>query len=335
MLRMLRAEARRCATPTRGGSGRATVPARATTGSSSSAAAPAGCRPLLPRPPRHRPRGPLGRRGAGRDVRRLPIFERLISPTHEAAPVERTAREYERSTTTACSPRSTAARARAGVHGPPGDVPRAQEMEAGLRLRRARRLRVRYGCRWESTRRDDGRLVLATTDGEYRCRAAVFAIGVTEPWMPACRASSTSTTTSRSTAAASAYEAGASSSSASATRPSRSARASSRGRPRADARLAAAAEHRRGSRAAAPPVVPDAVRRARARRARALRPRRVDRAGRARDAGFRGARARPHAAGAARARGRRRDRRDRVPARRSRDLPELGVATVATAGCRR
>ncbi len=44
-------------------------------------------------------------------------------------------------------------------------------------------VRVRYGCRWESTRReDDGSLTLVTSDGEYRCKAAVFALGVTEPW---------------------------------------------------------------------------------------------------------------------------------------------------------
>ena len=44
-------------------------------------------------------------------------------------------------------------------------------------------MRVRYGCRWESTRReDDGSLTLVTSDGEYRCNAAVFALGVTEPW---------------------------------------------------------------------------------------------------------------------------------------------------------
>jgi thioredoxin reductase len=42
---------------------------------------------------------------------------------------------------------------------------------------------VRYGCRWESTRREeDGSLTLTTSDGEYRCRVAVFALGVTEPW---------------------------------------------------------------------------------------------------------------------------------------------------------
>ena len=30
----------------------------------------------------------------------------------------------------------------------------------------------------------DGSLVLCTSEGEYRCTAAVFAIGVTEPWKP-------------------------------------------------------------------------------------------------------------------------------------------------------
>jgi thioredoxin reductase len=43
---------------------------------------------------------------------------------------------------------------------------------------------VRYGCRWKSTRPEDGEFVLVTTDGEYRCRAVVLAIGMTEPWIP-------------------------------------------------------------------------------------------------------------------------------------------------------
>ena len=49
-------------------------------------------------------------------------------------------------------------------------------------------MRVRYGCRWESTRReetpDGDRFVLTTTDGEYRCRFAIFAVGVAEPYSP-------------------------------------------------------------------------------------------------------------------------------------------------------
>jgi thioredoxin reductase len=44
-------------------------------------------------------------------------------------------------------------------------------------------VRVRYGCEWLSTRRDDAGFVLETSDGEYRCPVCVFAIGVTEPWV--------------------------------------------------------------------------------------------------------------------------------------------------------
>jgi thioredoxin reductase len=63
-------------------------------------------------------------------------------------------------------------------------VPSRAEMEQGLAAFAERAgLAVRYGCRWEGTRREaDGRLVLSTSDGEYRCRAAVFALGVTTPW---------------------------------------------------------------------------------------------------------------------------------------------------------
>ncbi|MGH6693067.1 MAG: ABC transporter permease, partial [Gammaproteobacteria bacterium] len=63
-------------------------------------------------------------------------------------------------------------------------VPSRPEMEKGLAAFAERvPVRVRYGCRWEATRRDDdGRLVLTTSDGEYRCKAAVFAVGVTRPW---------------------------------------------------------------------------------------------------------------------------------------------------------
>jgi len=46
------------------------------------------------------------------------------------------------------------------------------------------RVRVRYGCRWETTARDGGGFVLGTPDGEYRCRIAVLAVGMAEPWKP-------------------------------------------------------------------------------------------------------------------------------------------------------
>jgi thioredoxin reductase len=43
---------------------------------------------------------------------------------------------------------------------------------------------VRYDCRWEATRRDGDRFVLSTSDGDYRCRVAIFAVGVAEPYKP-------------------------------------------------------------------------------------------------------------------------------------------------------
>ena len=63
------------------------------------------------------------------------------------------------------------------------DVPSRAEMEAGLALFSEHAgLRVRYHCRWESTRRRWERVRPRDTDGEYRCRAVVFAVGVTTPW---------------------------------------------------------------------------------------------------------------------------------------------------------
>jgi thioredoxin reductase len=63
-------------------------------------------------------------------------------------------------------------------------VPSRPEMERGLAAFAGRAgVDVRYRCEWRGTRRlEDGRLALETSDGEYRCRAAVFALGVTKPW---------------------------------------------------------------------------------------------------------------------------------------------------------
>src|SRR4029077_231566 len=63
--------------------------------------------------------------------------------------------------------------------------PSRPEMERGLVTFAERTgLAIRYGCRWESTRRDGDDFVLTTTDGEYRTPIAVFAVGVAEPWKP-------------------------------------------------------------------------------------------------------------------------------------------------------
>jgi thioredoxin reductase len=116
--------------------------------------------------------------------RKWPIFERLLSWSKLDAPVARDSREYEwydHNSLLADEPhqRATvpAAMDRRFV------VPSRAEMEAGLTaFAELANVRVRYGCRWESTRRMDSDFVLRTSDGEYRCRVAVFAVGVTEPF---------------------------------------------------------------------------------------------------------------------------------------------------------
>jgi thioredoxin reductase len=124
---------------------------------------------------------------AGGMFRKWPIYQRLLSWSKPEAPFPRDSREYEwydHNSLLADEPELR------GLVPAFMDrmwpVPSRPEMEEGLAAFAERAgLAVRYGCRWEATRReDDGRIVLETTDGEYRCRVAVFAIGVTEPWKP-------------------------------------------------------------------------------------------------------------------------------------------------------
>jgi thioredoxin reductase len=118
--------------------------------------------------------------------RRFPVFQRLISWTKPQAPVEPGSREYEwyDHNSLLVEEPSHAALIRDFMDRT-FDVPARDEMEAALRafVERAR-VEVRYGCTVERVRREGERFVLETSDGEYRCRAAVFAVGVTEPWLP-------------------------------------------------------------------------------------------------------------------------------------------------------
>jgi thioredoxin reductase len=119
--------------------------------------------------------------------RRLPVYQRLISWTKPDAPAPRGTREYEwydHNSLVADEPELQALVPEFMDRS--YDVPARSEMEAALTafVERAR-LGVRYRCRWEATRRERDGYVLVTSDGEYRCRAAVFAIGMTEPWRPA------------------------------------------------------------------------------------------------------------------------------------------------------
>ena len=117
--------------------------------------------------------------------RRFPIYERLISWTKPDAPVERGTREYEWYDHNSLLGDGEAAALVPEFMDRSYDVPSRPEMEAALVAFAERAgVRVRYGCEWTGTRREGDGFVLETSDGEYRCRFAVFAIGVTERWVP-------------------------------------------------------------------------------------------------------------------------------------------------------
>ncbi|MBI2780506.1 MAG: NAD(P)-binding domain-containing protein [Chloroflexi bacterium] len=128
--------------------------------------------------------------GAGGMFRRWPFFQRLLSWTKPYAPAERSSRAFERwdwNSLLALEPelRGIAAEFMDGT----SDFPSRPEMEENLVAFAERAgVRARYGCRWQSTRReetaDGDRFILTTTDGEYRCRFAIFAVGVAEPYSP-------------------------------------------------------------------------------------------------------------------------------------------------------
>jgi hypothetical protein len=125
--------------------------------------------------------------GPGGMFRRFPLFERLISWTHQAAEAPRTSRAYEAADQNSLVADEPELRALVSARMAEGRRrPAREEMEAGLRaFAELAPVPVRYGIRWTSTRREeDGGLVLVTDEGEYRCRAAVFAVGMTEPWVP-------------------------------------------------------------------------------------------------------------------------------------------------------
>jgi thioredoxin reductase len=123
--------------------------------------------------------------GPGGMFRRFPVYQRLISWTKPDAPVDRGTREYEWYDHNSLVGDELEHQALVPEFMDRAfDVPARPEMEAGLVEFAARGdIRVRYECEWLSTERDEAGFVLGTSDGEYRCRVCVFAIGVTEPWL--------------------------------------------------------------------------------------------------------------------------------------------------------
>ncbi|HEY0443541.1 MAG TPA: NAD(P)-binding domain-containing protein [Candidatus Limnocylindrales bacterium] len=122
--------------------------------------------------------------------RRWPFFQRLLSWTKPFAPADRATRAYERydwNSLIADEPENRALMLRE-MDGT-SYFPSRPEMERNLAAFAAQTaIPVRYGCRWTGTRAETGpageRFVIETTDGEYRCRTAIFAVGVAEPFMP-------------------------------------------------------------------------------------------------------------------------------------------------------
>ncbi|MGH2377644.1 MAG: NAD(P)-binding domain-containing protein [Candidatus Limnocylindria bacterium] len=123
---------------------------------------------------------------AGGMFRRFPFFQRLLSWTKPYAPCPRSSREYERYDWNSLISETAGARAiMPGLMDGTSYFPSRPEMERNLAAFAGRAaVPVRYGCRWEATRRDGDRFVLETSDGEYRCQVPVFAVGVAEPWRP-------------------------------------------------------------------------------------------------------------------------------------------------------
>lgn len=119
--------------------------------------------------------------------RQYPLFQRLISWSKPHAPAERGTRPYpwyDWNCLLADEPdqRAFVAEFMDGA----SYFPTRWEMERSL-VAFARRagVRVRHGCRWEATSRTEDGFTLHSSDGDYHCRVAVFAVGMAQPWKPA------------------------------------------------------------------------------------------------------------------------------------------------------
>ncbi len=128
--------------------------------------------------------------GPGGMFRRWPFFQRLLSWSKPYAPAERTTREYQRydwNSLLADEPelRSLQAEFLDDTSYFPSRPAMQQNLEA---FAERAGIAVRFQTRWESTRREEGpdgpSFVLQTSDGEYRCRALVLAVGIAQPSLP-------------------------------------------------------------------------------------------------------------------------------------------------------
>jgi thioredoxin reductase len=122
--------------------------------------------------------------------RRWPFFQRLLSWTKPHAPVERGTRAYERYDWNSLLTEIPAARAlQPSFMDGTSYFPSRPEMEANLAaFAEHAGVAVRYGCTWTGTRVEEDAggtsFTIETSDGEYRCRALILAVGIAEPHVP-------------------------------------------------------------------------------------------------------------------------------------------------------
>jgi thioredoxin reductase len=128
--------------------------------------------------------------GPGGMFRRWPFFQRLLSWTKPYAPAERGTREYQRyDWNSLLADERVACSLQGDFLDGTSYFPTRQGMQANLEAFAERAgVVVRYGTRWERTRREEGpdgtTFVVETSDGEYRCRILVLAVGIAEPSSP-------------------------------------------------------------------------------------------------------------------------------------------------------
>jgi thioredoxin reductase len=117
---------------------------------------------------------------------RWPVFQRLVTWTKPQAPVAVDTVGYERfdwNSLVADEPEHRFL-VRALMAGD-SYFPTRDAMERGIGAFAERAgIRVRYSTVWTGTRRVDDGFVLETSDGDYRCRVVVFAVGMAQPWKP-------------------------------------------------------------------------------------------------------------------------------------------------------
>ncbi|MGH2810351.1 MAG: NAD(P)-binding domain-containing protein, partial [Actinomycetota bacterium] len=117
---------------------------------------------------------------------KFPLFQRLISWSKLHAPAPHKSRAYEwYDWNSLLSEEDENRQLILDYMDGTSYFPSRMEMEQGLAAFADKAgVKVRYGCRWETTTRSPEGFTLHTTDGDYSCDVAVIAVGTTTPWKP-------------------------------------------------------------------------------------------------------------------------------------------------------